>query len=272
MAVMVLEKSKFSNSDKSKFSNSDKSKFSNFRCLNCDKYGHLFKHCTNPIVSYGIIGYKIIDGQLKFLLIQRKDTIGYTDFVRGKYSNPDLLKVFVQEMTNEEKYNLLTKSFDEIWDDLWISKQSGIYVNEKQKAKRKFNELNISDLVDTSESRYKTQEFGFPKGRKNLRETSRGCAIREFKEETGYGNGDFIIQDRLPRFEESFTGSNNIKYTHIYFLAHVISDKIPEINSTQQMEEVRHIGFYDYKTAYKLMRDYDTQKRHVLTKVNELLS
>ena len=55
-------------------------------CNNCGKQGHSFHHCKLPITSYGIILFTYIDKKLNFLMIRRKDTFGYIDFIRGKYS------------------------------------------------------------------------------------------------------------------------------------------------------------------------------------------
>lgn len=37
-------------------------------CTNCGKRGHLCKNCYQPIISYGIIGFKVINSELKKIL------------------------------------------------------------------------------------------------------------------------------------------------------------------------------------------------------------
>ena len=58
-------------------------------CNNCGKLGHLFHQCKNPITSIGVIVYnnEVEDdiSKTKFLMIRRKDSLGYVDFMRGKY-------------------------------------------------------------------------------------------------------------------------------------------------------------------------------------------
>ena len=54
-------------------------------CNNCGKQGHLYHRCKKPISSIGIITFRIIDGKFEFLMICRKDSLGYVDFMRGKY-------------------------------------------------------------------------------------------------------------------------------------------------------------------------------------------
>ena len=43
----------------------------------------------------------------------------------------------------------------------------------------------------------KNPEWGFPKGRRNLKERDRECAVREFSEETGLTAEDYIIQEKI---------------------------------------------------------------------------
>ena len=58
----------------------------NIRCNNCGKLGHTFKNCKYPITSYGVILYRFVNDKPKILMIQRKDSLCYTDFLRGKYN------------------------------------------------------------------------------------------------------------------------------------------------------------------------------------------
>ena len=47
-----------------------------------NKNGNIYK---TPIVSYGIIPFTIINKTIHFLMIRRKDSVGYIDLIRGKY-------------------------------------------------------------------------------------------------------------------------------------------------------------------------------------------
>jgi ADP-ribose pyrophosphatase YjhB (NUDIX family) len=61
------------------------------------------------------------DGKREYLMICRKDTLGYVDFIRGKYSvyNKNYLLNMMTQMTAAEKHKLRTLTFDGIWHDLW---------------------------------------------------------------------------------------------------------------------------------------------------------
>ena len=64
-------------------------------CNNCGKQGHSFHQCKLPITSYGIILFRSSPKGLQFLMIRRKDSFGYIDFIRGKYlsHNIELFKI-----------------------------------------------------------------------------------------------------------------------------------------------------------------------------------
>ena len=90
-------------------------------CNNCGKTGHSYNQCSKPITSNGIIAFTKTANKIKYLLICRKDTLGYVEFLRGKYPlyNKEYIQNIINEMTVQEKANLLTKDFDTLWKDLW---------------------------------------------------------------------------------------------------------------------------------------------------------
>ena len=158
-------------------------------CNNCGKTGHLFQNCKKPIISSGIICFKIQDNTLKYLLICRKDSLGFVDFLRGKYSlnNITHIKKLINEMTNNEKNMLLTKSFDELWFYLWGSFAGNQYKNEEKHSRDKFYKLkggnvngeSLISIIKNSDTSWENPEWGFPKGRRNTGENYISCAIRE---------------------------------------------------------------------------------------------
>jgi 8-oxo-dGTP pyrophosphatase MutT (NUDIX family) len=223
-----------------------------------------------------VIAYKEIDGVKKYLLIQRKDTIGKTDFIRGKYKVNGIidyhkLRCLIEEMTDREKYEILNTDKELLWKNLWLDHSIGIFRNEKYKAMKMFEEIDYKTmLLESIPSRYTENEWGFPKGRKNLSETGIECAVREFKEETGLLEKDFVLKFKSPQLIENFTASDGISYTHVYYLAEVKQNVDVTIESKNVIfkQEVKDLGFFEYKTAYKMFRDYDTQKKYILTKIH----
>ena len=57
-------------------------------CNNCGKFTHNFNKCKEPITSMGIIAFRhnLTNQKVEFLMIQRKDSLGFVDLVRGKYN------------------------------------------------------------------------------------------------------------------------------------------------------------------------------------------
>ena len=87
-------------------------------CGNCGKGGHVFHQCKMPIISMGIVAYTIdMSGQYQYLMIRRKDTLGFMDFMRGKYSlyNKEYILNLLNEMTVSEKRDIMEKDFPILW-------------------------------------------------------------------------------------------------------------------------------------------------------------
>ena len=95
----------------------------NSYCNNCGKNGHAFHQCKSPITSYGIIAFREnpTNQSREYLMIRRKDTLGFVDFMRGKYSiyNKEYILNMIKQMTNNEKTRILTEPFSKLWGDLW---------------------------------------------------------------------------------------------------------------------------------------------------------
>ena len=74
-------------------------------CNNCGKAGHLFHQCKIPITSYGIIAFRKNCDKYEYLMIRRKDTFSYIEFVRGKYNIEDskYIMKLIEYMTDSEK-------------------------------------------------------------------------------------------------------------------------------------------------------------------------
>jgi len=283
-----------------------KTKYKNVYCVNCGEKGHVVKECVNPITSFGIVEFKVINcpddeigdindslknilnynenskkqyPYIKFLMIQRKDTMGYTDFVRGKYPDDiiklkEVLSIFIKEMTEQEKNNLLTKTFDEIWDTLWVNHESKCFKNEYEAAYKKYNKLDIPKLIQEfgNLTSFEHTEFGYPKGRRNMRETNIGCAEREFYEETGYDKSCYDFIKNYPIIHEEFVGTNGIEYRHIYYLVKMkngISPPQIDYKNKIQTGEVQNIGWLTYEECMKVIRPYDIAKKGVVEKVND---
>ena len=257
----------------------------NSYCCNCGKFGHVYRKCLYPIISLGVILYNNTNNELKYLMIQRKDTLGFVEFLRGKYNleNINYISDLFKIMTIQERNSIVKYSFDELWDKLWLSKNNQ-YHNEYDNSKKKFNLLKngifiknvlytLNSINTNTPKLYDKPEWGFPKGRRNYHENDINCAIREFEEETGIQNSDYVIDNSIKRVEETFLGTNNIRYKHIYYIAYSKDILEFEINKNNfnQVTEIGDIKWFNYDEALNNIRDYNIEKKNILTKINTIL-
>ena len=263
-------------------------------CNNCGKGGHLYHQCKLPITSIGIIVFRIktLDDEKKsssieYLMIRRKDTLGYIDFMRGKYSvfNKEYIMNMMKQMTNTEKTRLKTLPFLTLWKDIWgdelISNQ---YRMEEVVSREHFESLkkgiycnddyyNLDSIIDESNA-YETweeQEWGFPKGRRNHNEKDFQCALREFGEETGINIKYLRNIDNIMPFEESFTGSNYKSYKHKYYLAYLPYENSLKMNN-YEVSEVSNMQWKTYDECMSCIRTYNLEKKRLITNIHNSLT
>ena len=250
-------------------------------CNNCGKIGHMFYQCKLPISSYGIIIFKLENNIRKYLMLRRKDSFGYIDFIRGKYSiyNKDHLQNIINEMTINEKRRSIQNNFSELWNELWINKPS-THKNEEINSEKKFNVLinetldinfNLQKLVNDSNTNWEETEWEFPKGRRNLNESDIDCALREFEEETGINKNEVNLIQNLLTVEESFIGSNNKPYKHKYFIGTLNNDiNCYNLNSFQ-ITEVSKLDWKSLDECLQSIRPYNYEKKKVISIVDNVL-
>ena len=252
-------------------------------CNNCGKLGHQFNQCKLPIISYGVILFKKDENNnVKYLMIRRKDSFGFIDFIRGKYTtcNINQIQNIINEMSNSEKLRLLNESFDKLWKEMWSDTPSSHYKNEEMSSFRKFESLkiginlddkfvNIYDLINNSTTNWEETEWEFPKGRKNNKEKDLDCALREFEEETGISSSNISITENIIPFEETFIGTNHKAYKHKYFLA-CVKDKDIDLNNYQK-SEVSKIEWKSYDECINSIRPYNLEKKKLIKNINKVL-
>ena len=135
----------------------------NCMCSNCGKSGHVFRQCVEPVSSYGVLVFRWINRTgvwtppVEFcksgrsstgtsnlipqvLMIQRRDSLGFMDIMRGKYklNEPDYICKQIRGMTISERERLVNDDFDKIWNDLWGSdfETTQKYANNKSISKQ----------------------------------------------------------------------------------------------------------------------------------------
>ena len=276
----------------------------NVFCNNCRKYGHVFNKCKLPVVSYGVIlfRYRRDSAELEYLMICRRNTLGYIDFLRGKY-NP-LHKYYImnmmKQMTAEEIHNIETKTFDELWLELWnvISKddtaassvpapasKNNQYRIEEYSSRVKFNTLvqgvkngietfhlkSMLDEIKANQKLWQEPEWGFPKGRRHYQESEYHCAIREFLEETGIPVENIVPIYNLFPVEEMFIGSNYKSYKHKYFI--MFQKDLKEWNelNNRYCSEVSQCCWKSLEECLSSIRPYNVEKKQLIRNVHRAI-
>jgi len=253
-------------------------------CNNCGKQGHMFHQCKLPITSYGIITFRDCGEGIQFLMIRRKDSFGYIDFIRGKYSAYNLKQLLniIDEMSIVEKKRILELSFDTLWIEMW-GEFNTQFKSEENISKKKFEILKegitisdkiytLKDIVEMSKTTWKETEWEFPKGRRNQKEKDLDCALREFEEETGISKDKLTIVENVLPFEEIFIGSNHKSYKHKYFLALMDSSQIDTDHLTNfQVTEVSKLEWKTIDKCLESIRPYNLEKRDLIVNINKLL-
>ena len=238
-------------------------------CNNCGKYGHLFHQCKFPITSIGVVVFRYnLENKLEYLMICRRDTLGYIDFLRGKFSLNQKYYILnmCKQMTQREK-GLLRIKCDQLpgsCKDKINSLIQGVSYNGEK--------YSLRDILDESDKYccYKDPEWGFPKGRRNPYESDYDCALREFSEETGYSSKGLQNVRNVVPFEETFTGSNYNSYKHRYFL--MFMDYQTSLEHHQfQKKEVSKVEWKTYDQCMESIRPYNLEKKKVLTHMDQCI-
>ena len=240
----------------------------------------------------------------RVILIQRKHTIGFIEFIRGKYdvNNPEyIIKLFNMMTFDEKKILREYNNFDTIRIIIGL-KRDLHYKNEYDEAKQKYTELQKNNLINKllvkSYTKWTSPEWGLPKGRRNYKEYEIECAIREFSEETGIKYKYINVYRNVKPLEEIYKGINGVVYKHIYYLASIkdnntnnttasgntldnppgnIQDIIEKIENNIISNNINNIEIGNVKTfslteCHKLIRPYYISKLNVIKKGFQIIN
>lgn len=191
-------------------------------------------------------------GKYEILVILKRYSYAYNVFVHGNYNSNDnqaIIKLF-NEMTVEEKLDILSLNFVQIWYRIWLDTiaHTTSYLTAKGKYESAFGSdggVRLRSLVNKSTSAPRVWEI--PKGRRKTKgEPEITCAVREFKEETGIGKNRYKLYTSAKRVSTYVDAG--IKYTNIYYLAHVKNNNLmPRVNFArqEQINEISDIKWMD---------------------------
>lgn len=242
-------------------------------CRNCGQLGHLNRDCPHPIVSYGVICYRLNNNEPEYLMIQRKDSLCFMEFIRGKYDPVDFvyIKELLSGMTISERQLMITSSFETLWNHIWCQPYVPRTSNEFTNAKNKFDLLQstcLAGLLMAAPSVHIEPEWGFPKGRRRLREEEVDCAVREFCEETGFTVNDVHLFEGQRPLEEIFFGTNHVLYRHVYYIGSLDQSKVNVVSvidpsNINQAREVRDVRWFSYEDVLRHIRDHNFERKQV---------
>lgn len=247
-------------------------------CNNCGGRGHLFRMCKDPVLSCGLLlldhsHLPVNTSEVHLLMIRRKDSMSFAEFLRGKYdpTNIPYVSTLVKNMTLKEQVAIATEPFETLWKNLWGDDRSS---SDFQTSRERFYQLDRLTLMKENLSEYTEPEWGFPKGRRMRGETDLACAVREFTEETNVPRDAYVLLNNI-LLEETFTGLNGVRYKHIYYVALL---KYPElVNLTQkftamQRREISGIGWKTLLEANSLIRPHHTERKAMLGHLRDVIS
>lgn len=268
------------------------------QCINCGTYGHTIRLCNSPITSYGIITYTITDNTIKYLMIQRKNSLTYIEFIRGKYTvnMTDYIEYLLINMTIEERALIKNNTIEELWKLSWTGTLSNRLNQEFKDSKIKYYKLkegyqfqrtnntieyiDLDILIDKINTEYPEKfdtEWEFPKGRRNLNESDIECAFREFEEESGISCSKVSLCNFIKKpIEEIYVSPNKTRYKHVYYIGNyydeIKSDSIfYNTNNAMQCKEVKDVKWMTYEEILEKLRYNQVQRTELLKRVHKQL-
>ena len=213
----------------------------------------------------------------EYLLVSRRHTFAYVDFICGRYNISDtsyILKLLSQ-MTIKERVCLLNTSFSRIWGELWLSSRHNC--RGFNKASEKFESVfqkrrMLKTLIEQLPCEWREPEWGFPKGHPEKNEGPIECAIREVYEETLVRSYDYVVLP-LPHVDEVLRGTDGMIYHNIFFICHAMPWITPrlDLGNMNQVQEIGDIQWMSFGGALKKFRHYETQHVRTLIKAHTLM-
>jgi len=181
--------------------------------------------------SYGIACCRRTSTGIETLLIHKRVSFCFVEFVNGRYRRGDKARIhfLLSGMTGEEKIDVWSLDFARMWFRIWLVDIDNVHTEkdhyEKYRSRRAyFKECHMYDggkalQKSLSITKCSNTIWELPKGRPNSpHELPLNCAIREFQEETGFTPADYDLILSEPTLC-TIIHADNIKYISNYYVA-----------------------------------------------------
>ena len=220
---------------------------------------------------------KIGEAPLSVLLIERKNSNAFYDILCGRYSvkksGRRQLITLLSELSCKERWCLLNSaSFTDAFECTGYDYETlprRLLLEQLFEKNRSLLCTIIGSLLPYF-CHNPSREIGFPKGRlKCNMETKLQCAVRECCEETGYAPSEIKLVSTHRTVFETFVGSDNVMYRHVYFVAWVNTPLRPI--TKEQADEVCGVEWTPLDNVSNRIREYDKTKLCVLKRACDLL-
>lgn len=239
--------------------------------------------------------FQMFQYNIQFMMVSRKYSLAIIDFLKGKYNPNDTKELlsYFQNMMQSEIDMIKIMEYDDLVfkvmnrdnlpkEEFLNQLYNGNHGIDYSYAKKNFNRLKYPDEKIGNEEdcgirwslnfytslvpKWSEPEWGFPKGKRiGKTESNIECAVREFVEETCFDKNEFIPMNNLEPLIEYLTGTDNIPYRHVYFLAYHNAPESKSLNIDYY--ETGEIKFFYLEEALKKIRPYHTNKKHILIAV-----
>tara|TARA_B110000908_G_C10231157_1_gene440668 strand:+ start:1168 stop:1926 length:759 start_codon:yes stop_codon:yes gene_type:complete len=222
--------------------------------------------------SVGIILYD--KSGKNVLLVQKRHSYAYTDFVMGKYqkNNRRTLLASMNNMTIHEKLLLKSLNFEMMWYHLFLSSEkTSLYYRCLAKFTNSFLSKNIKFFKSILNGSTRSIDLIWepPKGRISGDESNLSCAIRELKEETGILLNSYQMV-KSKKIKKAII-IDNIKYVIYYYVAKCREDIRPtySINNPTQAIEIAGSKWVPVKDLHMMTMINDI-KQSVISKYKKI--
>lgn len=208
------------------------------------------------------------------LLVQKRHSYAYTDFVTGKYNKNNRRNLLAKfnNMTIHEKLLLRSLEFDMMWYHLCLNHdKTPSYYKHLAKFTSSFLSKNIKFFKSIINGSNRSIELMWepPKGRISNKESNLSCAIRELKEETGITTDSYRII-KGEKIKKAIV-RDGVKYIIYYYVARCKEDVRPtyNVNNTTQIIEISNAKWVSLKDLpyYTMINDI---KQSIISKYKKI--